>query len=335
MIGVLRSPLFADLWYKIIKFEHQEIIAALQGHGNVLMVENGAFVLNMIPLVNAALQQVQSGASGLLGHNIKLPTITSAELPAQAQEALSKALGVQVPSDFAQITVMKGSNIEVASFAVRAIDLLTWLLPLVTILFIAAALWASMDRRRTLLQLAVLTFLLFVLTRRLAFRFEAEAIASAKPSNQGAASDIVHQLTSSFFLITVWVLVLSGIVTAVCLLAGPYAWARTLRRWVVQAWHWAVKALGGFGRSLSGASERSGTTEWVEANRGWLQVGACVLAAILLFVLPWIGILIVIALFVIFEVLLWRVGASARHRDHEDEGADDTVSPDVGAPATR
>jgi hypothetical protein len=81
---------------------------------------------------------------------------------------LSKALGVTLPSDFGQITLVKSSDLAAVQQGVKAFDRLTLVLPLITILLIALSLWLSVNRRRTVLQLAVGVCLLMIVERRVA-----------------------------------------------------------------------------------------------------------------------------------------------------------------------
>ena len=95
-----------------------------------------------------------------------LPTITSADPPQKAVNKLSKALGVQLPSNFGQITLVKSDKLATVQRLVKAFDRLTLVLPLVTIALLALTLWLSVNRRRTVLQLAVGVSLLMIVERR-------------------------------------------------------------------------------------------------------------------------------------------------------------------------
>jgi hypothetical protein len=101
-------------------------------------------------------------ASELAGKPVTLPTITSAEVPQEAVTKLSRALGVTLPSNFGQITLVRSSDLETVQRGVQAFDGLTLVLPLVTIALIALSLWLSVNRRRTVLQLAVGVSLLMI-----------------------------------------------------------------------------------------------------------------------------------------------------------------------------
>ena len=103
----------------------------------------GYIVLNTVPVINNALGQVSGLASSLTGKNVNLPTITSAELPQAAVNKLSKSLGVQLPSNFGQITLVRSNNLDTVQRGVKAFDRLAILLPLITLILIALSLWLS------------------------------------------------------------------------------------------------------------------------------------------------------------------------------------------------
>ena len=100
---------------------------------STISTANGYIVLNTVPIINQALGSVSGLASNLTGKKVTLPTITSAEPPKQAVDKLSKALGVKLPSNYGQITLVRSTHLAVAQRGVRAFDRLTILLPLLTL----------------------------------------------------------------------------------------------------------------------------------------------------------------------------------------------------------
>jgi hypothetical protein len=116
---------------------------------------------------------------------VTLPTITSAELPQQAVDKLSKALGVTLPSNFGQITLVRSANLNAAQRGVKAFDRLAIALPFVTVALIALTLWLSLGRRRTLVQLLVGTLLLMIVVRRVVIH-EQGALANSAHNPQVA-----------------------------------------------------------------------------------------------------------------------------------------------------
>jgi hypothetical protein len=164
---VLASPKFQAVWTGTLTATHRQLVAVLRGqHTAAVSTSGGYIVLNTVPVINQALGKASGLASELTGKHVTLPTITSAEVPQQQVAKLSKALGVTLPANFGQITLVRSSDLATVQRGVKAFDGLTLVLPLVTIALIALCLWLSVNRRRTLLQLAVGVSLLMIVERR-------------------------------------------------------------------------------------------------------------------------------------------------------------------------
>jgi hypothetical protein len=71
---------------------------------------------------------------------------------------------------------------------VKAFDRLTLVLPLVTIVLIALSLWLSVNRRRTVLQLAVGVSLLMIVERRVVSTSKARWPARSQPPGRAECS---------------------------------------------------------------------------------------------------------------------------------------------------
>jgi hypothetical protein len=144
------------------------------------------------------LGKVPGLASSLTGEPVTLPAITSAEPPQQDVTKLSKALGVPLSSNLGQIILVTSSDPAEVQRGVKAFDRLTLALVLVTIALIALTLWLSVNRRGTLLQLAVGVSLLMIVERRIVIR-EQDALASSahNPRSRRLFLVICHTDTSS------------------------------------------------------------------------------------------------------------------------------------------
>ena len=81
---------------------------------STISTENGNIVLNTVPTINNALGSISGLASNITGKRVTLPTITSAEPPKEAVDKFSKALGVDLPSNYGQITLVRSTNLAVA-----------------------------------------------------------------------------------------------------------------------------------------------------------------------------------------------------------------------------
>ena len=300
LANVMASPQFQAIWTATLTSMHQLLVAVLRGqHTAAVSTSGGYIVLNTVPLINQALGKVSGLASDLTGKPVTLPTITSADPPQQAINKLSKALGVTLPSDFGQITLVKSSDLAQVQRGVKAFDRLTLVLPLVTIVLIALSLWLSVNRRRTVLQLAVGVSLLMIVERRVTLHEQGTLASGAH--NPQVAQIVLGDLLHGFFVLTAWVLGVALVVLVIAVLSGPYRWALAFRSWVTRTW-----------RSIAAASSgdrRGQVVTWMASHAAGLQLAGAVAAGILLLIVPvwWLSFLIIGVLLAAYEVFLQRI----------------------------
>ena len=231
---ILASPEFQRLWVAANRFAQTQLITVLNGNSKVLQASNGQVVLNLVPLLNAALKDVQTRASALLGKNITLPTISGTSIPAADCHKIAAAIRRPLPPTCGQIPLFPASALANAQRAFRAFNGIVLLL-IITPLVFSAALWASTRRRRTLLQLTIAGMLGLIVLRRVTYWLQSDLTAHAKPANQAALSVITGQVLHGLFTVTLWFLIGGLIVAALALLSGPYRWAVAFRSWVRRA----------------------------------------------------------------------------------------------------
>lgn len=297
---VLGSARFQKIWIETLTSTHQVLVAVLRGQKTQSLSTSGGYiVLNTVPVINDALGEVSGLASSLTGKNVKLPTITSAEVPQAAVNKLSKALGVQLPSNFGQITLVRSKNLSTVQRGVKAFDRLVILLPLITLVLIALTLWLSVSRRRTLVQLLAGTTLLMIVVRRVVIHAQS-ALANSAHSPQ-VAQIVLGDLLHGFFVLTAWILGIAVAILVVTLLSGPYRWAVAIRSFVVRGWRMIVAAVSG--------ERRERVLAWASSHADALQLGGAVLAAVVLLIVSvsWLSFLIIGVLLLVYEVFLQRL----------------------------
>jgi hypothetical protein len=300
LASVLTSPKFQAFWTAALTTTHTQLVAVLRGQNTpVLSTSGGYIVLNTVPLINQALGKVSGLASDLAGKPVTLPTITSADPPQQAVTKLSHALGVTLPATFGQITLVRSSDLATVRQGVKAFDGLTLILPLVTIALIALCLGLSVNRRRTVLQLAVGVALLMIIERRSVLH-EQSVLANAAHNPQ-VASSVLGDLLHGFFVLTAWVLAAALVVLVIAVLCGPYRWAVALRSRVTHAGHSIARARGG--------GRHGPVITWLASHAAGLQLAGAVAAGILLLIVSvsWISFLIIAVLLAAYEVYLQRI----------------------------
>ena len=318
--NLFASDQFQQLWSSLNRNVQMQIVAVLANKSSTFQIVNDAVVLNVLPLINEALQSISGTISDLVGHQVTLPTITGDEIPSQARTALQSALGVTLPQDFGSIVIFRSSSLttiqDIVNLAQRAVVLLGFLF----LLFAAIALWVSPHRRRTLLQLAVAALAIVIIERRLAIWQANSLIEKAQPENQAVAKSVIDRVLSSLLLYTSWFLWVLVIVLVIALITGPYPWAVKLRAWTVDLWRAAVTAVRGH--------ESSETVTWVAAHRDPLMVGGAIVAALVLFfgnLSLWVFLIFAI-LVAAYEWVVYRVA----EREHAIDPTDPATPPASG-----
>jgi hypothetical protein len=302
---ILQSAQFEALWVQANRFAHAQLVAVLRGNSKTVQTSNGQVVLNLVPLLNAALQNVQGFVSGVVGKPVSLPTISGNEVPSAACAKIGAALDRPVPSTCGQIALFPASKLTQARDAVRAFDRIVVLLLILTPVVAAVALWQSRRRRRTLLQLTVGGFLGLVVARRALLWTQHTLVNTGKPENKAARQVILDQVLHALFTVTFWFLVALLVVLVVTVLTAPYGWARALRHRIARM---ATEA-GNFISAVAGKTHDDAAASWVRHHLDVLRIGGVLIAALLLLVLSvsFVGFLIIFGLLAIYELGLHRL----------------------------
>jgi hypothetical protein len=302
---VVASDRFAELWTEANRAVHEQAMKVLEGDGDVVQTQNGKVVLNLLPIVNDVLKGVSGVVSELIGRTVTIPEITSQTIPDEAIAKLESALGVDLPTNFGEITVYDSNELAAIQQAVNLFDKAVILLAILFVVGFALALVVSTRKRRTLVQLTTAMAVVLVLERRFAIAAANSVVDQARPENQNAARAVVDSVLGSLLRYTAWFLVISFIVLVVTLLTGPYPWAVTLRGWVTD-----------LGRAVTGMvkpGERTPVTEWVAGHRDPVMFGIAILGllAMLAFDLSIGGFLILALVVGGLELLAFRIGQAA------------------------
>ena len=317
---VLSSDRFRDRWIRANRFAHTQIVAVLRNESEIVDTAGGRVVLNLLPIVNEALQNIEAQAAGLFQKNVDLPEVTEGEVPDEVRERISLAVGVEVPEDFGEIVVFESDRLEAAQETVAFLDRAVVFLVILTVLLVTLALWVSQRRRRTLLQIMVGSMVGIVVVRRLAMWAEDQVVALAqRPDGERALVAITDQIFGSFFSVTQIVILVSLAVIAIALITGPYGWAVTTRAKT-------TALVSGVVNTASDSARQESTVIWVRAHREAMQLGGAIVFVLLLLILDLslLGFLLLAGLIALYELWLWRLGAGDTANDgSETLGAGD------------
>ena len=218
--NVLNEPRVQEVLVGVVREAHKALVRVLEGEDGVggVSIEGDEVQLNLLPLVTVGLDAVQG--LGLL-QQVDLPEFTADGDPKEQIAELEETLGVDLPADFAQLTVFKGDAVSQASSTVQQAQNTIVLVKRSTVFIFTAtvlawilALALAHRRRRT-----ALTLVFSGIVVMLAARFVINRVVSESPNlvvNPGARAALasaLRTLAGGLFTTITW-LVIAGMVAA-------------------------------------------------------------------------------------------------------------------------
>ncbi|MDQ6927753.1 MAG: hypothetical protein M3159_03715 [Actinomycetota bacterium] len=310
---VLQSDAFKKAWVVANRAAHTTAVRVLRDETgtDVVSTARGKVVLNLLPLFNEALRQLQQASPDILGHEVTLPEIKSGDIPADARQKIQDALGVTLPSDFGQIVLFDSSQLRTAQDVVRWFDRANVALIIVAILLLAFTVWVSHRRRRTVVQLGVGIAIGLVLIRRASIIGKDSVLNSVKDQvNHDAFDAAISHVLGSFLSFTGWLIFLGLLVAALAFLTGPNPRAAQMRQGTRRLLRDAASGLAKAGTD----HEDDPVLQWVRTNSVLLQVGAAVVivVAMLLLDLSWPTLVLLSIVLAVFEFIVYFLSAGER-----------------------
>ena len=286
----------SSLWYAALRVAHTQVVSALTGSTKSLQVVDGKVVINLIPVIGQVVDQLVQDLPALVG------TAVSQHIPDnipvdQIRSLLTNVLGVNLPDDFGLIPVMDASTLDTAQTGIKVVNLSVVLLLVVALAVFLLALVASVDRRRTLVQIglatAVLTGIVFFVARTLT---DSAITGIGDATLRPAVTAAVRELFSS---LRGWGQVLlwgSLVLAAVAYLVGPGRGARAIRGWVVAGSRWTAE-------QARAIRANEGWASWVAEHMDPLRIiGVVVAFVLLLWLSSWAALIVIGVLLVLYEV---------------------------------
>jgi hypothetical protein len=310
---VLRSSAFEKAWVAANRAAHVTAVRVLRDETgtDVLSTAKGKVSLNLLPLFNEALRQLQAASPDILGHEIKLPEIKSGDIPAEARTRIQDALGVTLPNDFGQIEVFDSSQLRTAQDVVRWFDRLNVALIMGAMLLLAFTIWVSHRRRRTVIQVGVGIAIGLVVMRRATIIGKDSVLDHVQDKvNRDAFGDAISHVLGSYLSFTGWLIFLALVAALVAFLTGPNPRAGQVRRGTRRLVREAASGL-----TKAGAEhEDDPILRWVRSNNVVLPVGAAVVVVVatLFLNLSWPALFVLYLLLAAFEFVVYFLTAGDR-----------------------
>jgi len=307
VVDVLRSDQFDRIWVDAVRTTHRIAVQVLRGDDPPgLIDEDGEVVLDLVPVLHAALQQVVNEGPGFLG-DVELPDLDSDATRREIRRELSDRFDIDLPEDFGQIVIFDEDRLSEAQDAVQLADRFVIAAVVLTVLLGAGAILASVDRRRTVLQLGIATSIatFFVFT---VLRVVADDLADLVEEGENrAAARAAAEIVGRGLRDRAWYLLIGGlVVAAVAYLIGPGRGAVWTRR----------GARTGASRIGEGtlAFPTTSAGRWVSTNVDGMRVAGVVIAVLVLILLDvsWMHLLVALILLGAYQAALsWLVRTSA------------------------
>ncbi|WP_369212663.1 hypothetical protein [Streptomyces flavofungini] len=316
---------FQELWREMNRRAHARIVAVLERSNDNVRVQGDTVTLNLLPMINNLLRSLEERLPTLFGKELDLPALSSGEIPPGLHDRVEKALGVDLPEDFAQIRLYNRHELGRLQDAVLVFKRAVVGLLIAVPVLLGIALWVSPNRRRTLLQLG-LWLVVTVTALSTALRAVRDQLLGQVPP--GVYREGVRSALWTIFTTLrergdqlLW---LGVAIAVIAYLAGPGRLPVLLRGLVARG----ARATGHF---LAHAGDRLGERKttvrpWLARHADVLRVSGVVVAALVALLLSsWTGLLVTGVLLGAYELAITLV-ARAEASPPEGEAA-------PGAPA--
>lgn len=225
--AALQNPRINAGLLKAISFTHERLVRVLRGESAALVVVDGYVVLNVFPVVGAALTELQ--ANGIIPADITLPDLSSPDAPDVLAQRLDTALGITLPPTFGTIRLMPADKLLTAQSAVRVFDLVVIVLIVLTIVLVALTLWLATKRRRMVIFLAIGTIIAFLISRAVIGSIEDTIVGGIAEGDVAAAvRALVDATLEDLRGLTVLILIATAIIGV-----AAYVWGRP--KWLADA----------------------------------------------------------------------------------------------------
>jgi uncharacterized protein YjeT (DUF2065 family) len=297
----LASPTFSDLWTELNRQLHVKLQALLNEDYEQLpnvAISGGEVQLNLVSIVAVVIQRLAQRGVDALGIDVTVPSIPASLGSSAAIDRLSSALGVTLPSDFGQVTIMSAEQLSGYQDAVRALKRLVLAAFLLSLILIALTIWVAPDRRRVVIWLGLGVIAALFLGAVFLRRVEASIVDAIEgPAAKAAAQDVFDQVSSSLRQAGLFVLTIGVVAALLAYLLGRPPWFQRTAGWLER-----ITA------TKPGGSELQ---VWVSQHADPIRLGGGLIAVFVLFLtgIDWIPVAVVGVLFGLF---LWGV-ASAEH----------------------
>ena len=212
---VLATEPLQDALIRAIEVAHRNAIKLVEGDTVAgFEIQGDQVVLNTLPVIQEVLQRI--GQAGIFGRTVDIPPLTDASgQPSEQIQALTERLGIELPADFGQLTVLQSDSLEEAQQSLKLVRRGLIVLLIGTLLLFVVTLLLSTNRWRTVAQLGIGMAIGMIVVRFVIRQVNEQILDLVKnPENLPAVRAIDSSFFSTLDSLT-WLLIASGLVIAV------------------------------------------------------------------------------------------------------------------------
>ena len=304
---LLRSTWFQQAWDKANRRLHSSLVTFLEGNQLPAGQKAQEIAIKLNPVLEKGITQLHKKGITVFD-------------PLQAKLKNATNLSVTVASK-PQVKTVRG--------VFHLAKTLGWVVPLVALVLIIGAVAVAVDRRKTLLRLAVgVSIATIVVLALVAYErnfFITHAVNRSTPEVTGAVYDTLSHFLRDTLRLT---LLVSVLVAILMWLLGPARWARSFRSLVGRGFHWLAQRFGEL-VSKTRSPEASARVQRVanfplEHASGFRLFGVVVVGCILVFGgnlsgsgILWSAVALAAYLLVLQGVLMWARRLTTRSNGTE------------------
>ncbi|MGH3911197.1 MAG: hypothetical protein ACRDRM_10250 [Pseudonocardiaceae bacterium] len=311
---LLATPQFQALWEDANRRAQPQLVAILEDRSEVVRTQGDAVTLNLLPIVNNVLADVNRVLPNVFGKKITLPTVSSGEIPSNLRAKIQTELGVTLPANFANIEISDRGTLAQVQDAIVVAKRTVVLTILGTLIALALAFGISVKRRRTVLQFGLWLALATVVLAYV-LRLESNRLLENVPQGvyRDGASAALHTIVVTLRERGDQLFWLGVIIAVLAYLVGPGRLPVALRQYTVRGARWVVTST----RSVATGPQ---LRIWAYRYLDPLRIAGVVIAAIVALAFSsWTALLVILIVLAGFEVLVTMLARSGEEGEEPDK----------------
>jgi hypothetical protein len=201
----LAQPRVQSLWENANRAAHSQLLAVIDDESGAVSTTGGVVTLDLTQILGAVTRQVGIGSD----------------------------LAGKLPPEAANLEILRSDELETVQNGVDLLRTLAWVLTALAIALYALAIWLARDRRREMLRAVGMALVVVGVLVLFAHNLAGRAVVGSLADTEAAEPpvDAAWSIATSLLVATGQATIAYGIVIILAAwLAGPSAWAISLRR---------------------------------------------------------------------------------------------------------